>query len=145
MIYEVRKFYENTKKRKSGLIRQDLIYPELSYQIVGILFEVYKHLGSKYQEKYYQRAVADELKRCDLSFIEQAKTPLKYKNKTIGSYSLDFLVENKIALEIKKDNNFSHRNIEQVVAYLKALNLKLGILANFTTKGLMFKRILNIQ
>jgi len=109
------------------------------------LFEVFKQLGNKHHEKYYQRAVAIELKKSNLSFTEQARIPLMYKDKAIGSYRLDFLVENKVALEIKKDNNFSYKNIEQVIAYLKALDLKLGILANFTAKGLQYKRILNIN
>jgi GxxExxY protein len=69
--------------------------------------------------------------------------PLEYRGENIGTQVIDFLIEDKIVLEIKKDNNFSHKNIEQVVAYLKAFNMKLGILANFTNKGLQFKRILN--
>ena len=127
------------------LKRKDLIYPELSYQIVGILFEIFKQLESGYQEKYYQKAVALELKRCELKYKEQMQTPLNYKDEQIGKYFLDFLIENKIVLEIKKDKNFSRKNIEQVMAYLKACNLKLGILANFTKDGLKFKRIVNIK
>jgi len=127
------------------LKRKDLIYPELSYQIVGILFEIFKQLESGYQEKYYQKAVALELKRCGLKYKEQMQTPLNYKDEKIGKYFLDFLIENKIVLEIKKDKNFSRKNIEQVMAYLKACNLKLGILANFTKDGLKFKRIVNIK
>jgi GxxExxY protein len=129
----------------SKIVKKDLVYPELSYQIVGVLFEVYKQLGSKYQEKYYQKAIAVELKKSGLTFTEQTRIPLNYKETPIGSYVLDFIIENKIALEIKKNDNFSYKNIEQVVAYLKALNLKLGILANFTHKGLFYKRILNIN
>ena len=65
--------------------------------------------------------------------------PLNYKNERVGNYFLDFLIENKIILEIKKDERFSRRHIEQVYSYLK-----LGIIANFTKSGLKFKRILNI-
>lgn len=130
---------------KPVLRRKDLIYPELSYQIIGILFEIFRQLDSGFQEKYYQRAVALELKKCGLKFKEQVFLPLDYKGEKIGSYFLDFLIEDKIVLEIKKDKNFSRKNIEQVVAYLKAYNLKLGIVANFTREGLKFKRIVNIQ
>lgn len=130
---------------KVELKRKDLIYPELSYQIVGILFEIFKQLGSSYQEKYYQKAIIIELKRCGLKYKEQVSMPLDYKGEKIGNYFLDFLIEDKIVLEIKKDKNFSRKNIEQVIAYLKAFNLKLGILANFTKNGLMFKRILNLK
>lgn len=63
----------------------------------------------------------------------------------LGKYFIDFLVENKIVLEIKKGNRFSRRDIEQVYAYLKLTNLKLGIIANFTNNGIKFKRIINLD
>ncbi len=130
---------------KPELRRKDLVYPELSYEIVGALIEVFKELGSGYQEKYYQKSVALEFKKRGSKFQEQVFVPLTYKGDDIGKYYLDFLIEGKVALELKKDKPFSKKNIEQVVAYLKANNLKLGILANFTRDGLKFKRILNIQ
>ncbi len=126
------------------LVRKDLIYPELSYQIIGILFEVYNQLGSGYHEKHYQRAAAAELERCNLSFKEQSFIPLQFKDKRIGRQYLDFLIEEKIVLEIKKGDRFSKRNIEQVFNYLKTAGLKLGIIANFGSKDLKFKRIVNL-
>ena len=125
--------------------RNDLVYPELSYQIVGALFTVYNKLGSGYQEKYYQKAVGSELRSLGLLYKEQVRLPLSYNQESLGSYYLDFLIDNKIVLELKKDERFSRRNIEQVYAYLKASNLKLGIIANFGKKELQFKRILNIS
>jgi GxxExxY protein len=62
----------------------------------------------------------------------------------IGRYFLDFLVDNKIVVEIKKGDYFSKKNIEQVKAYLKVTNLKLAVLVNFTSSGVKFLRILNI-
>jgi GxxExxY protein len=100
----------------SKLLKEDLIYPELSYKIVGILFEVYKQLGSKYQEKYYQKALVVEFTKAGLAFTEQVRIPLNYKETIIGSYVLDFVIESKIALEIKKNDNFSYKNIEQVIS-----------------------------
>lgn len=132
-------------KNKSILRRNDLVYPDLCYQIIGILFEIYKELGSGYQEKYYQRIVAEEFKRCRLNYKEQVVSPLLYKGNKIGNYLLDFLIENKIVLELKKGENFSQKNIEQLYAYLKASGHKLGILANFTKTGVRFKRIVNIS
>lgn len=130
---------------KNKTLREDLVYPDLSYQIIGILYGVFNKLGSGYQEKYYQRAISTELRKANLRFLEQVGIPLEYNGERIGNYRLDFLIENKIALEIKKDNRFSRANIEQVYAYLKAFNLKLGIIANFTPQGIKFKRILNIK
>ena len=122
-----------------------VIYPELSYKIIGIIFEVYNDLGYGYQEKYYQRAIAKLFRRIDIEFREQVRIPLKFQNDKIGNYFLDFLIENKIVLEIKRGNRFSKRDIQQIYAYLKASRLKLGILINFTSKGVKFKRILNIK
>src|SRR4030042_2691293 len=120
---------------KNNLKRDDLIYPELSYEIVGILFEVYNELGCGYQEKYYQKAIAELLKKRNLSFKEQVFTPIKFQEGKIGNYFLDFLIEEKIVLEIKRGEGFATTNIMQVNCYLKTTGLKLGILANFTSKG----------
>ena len=65
------------------------------------------------------------------------------KGVKIGKCFFDFLIEDKIILEIKKDNNFSRKHIEQVHSYLKTAGLKLGIIANFTKEGIKYKRILN--
>ena len=130
---------------KPKLKRKDLVYPDLSYQVVGINFEVFKRLGSGYQEKYYQKAIAIELQNNGLKFEEQVSISLDYKGENIGRYYLDFLIENKLVLEIKRAKNFSQKNIEQVYAYLKAFDLKLGIIANFTKDGVYFKRIVNIE
>ncbi len=127
------------------LKRADLIYPELSYIIVGILFSVFKHLGGSLQEKHYQRAIAVELEKSKVSFAEQVRLPLSYKEVSIGEFYMDFLIEDKIVLEIKKDKMYSKRNFDQVNAYLKASKYKLAILANFTKDGLKFKRIVNIN
>jgi len=124
--------------------RKDLIYPELSYIIIGILFEVFNNLGPSHKEKYYQKAVTVALKSAGAHFKQQVYSPLVFKNKKVGDYFLDFLIENKIILEIKSGEKFLKQNISQVYSYLKTSNLKLGILANFTKEGLKFRRILNI-
>lgn len=120
-----------------------LIYKDLSYQIVGVLYKVYNELGGGYQEKYYQRAVSLELKRENIVFKEQIKINLAYHNQVIGKYYLDFLINNKIVLELKVAPIFYSRDIKQVLGYLKATDLKLGILASFNRRELIYKRIIN--
>ena len=129
---------------KTKVIRTDLIYPELSYKIIGILFEVFNNLGPCYREKYYQRAISSIFKKQNINFQEQVLIPLIYKDEKIGKYYLDFIIDNKIVLEIKKGDRFSRKDIEQIYSYLKAKKLKLGLLANFTNHGVKFKRILNL-
>lgn len=120
-----------------------VIYKELSFQIVGILFEVYNELGYGYQEKYYEKAIAQSFAERKIKFKRQAPFKIKFKGNVIGRNYLDFLVDGKIVLEIKKGNYFPKRNIEQVKQYLKLTKLKLAILANFTSNGVKFIRILN--
>ncbi|OGY91422.1 MAG: hypothetical protein A3H70_00145 [Candidatus Komeilibacteria bacterium RIFCSPLOWO2_02_FULL_48_11] len=122
-----------------------VIYKELSYELVGILYDVYNELGYGHPERYYQKAIAVALQRNNLLFKEQVPYVLKYKNKVIGRYFLDFLIDDKIVLELKKDGRFAKKNIEQVKSYLQATNMKLAILANFTPEGVKFLRVLNIK
>ena len=124
--------------------KSKLIYPKLSYRVVGILFDVYNELGGGYQEKYYQRAIAKRFKRENIKFQEQVVFSLEFDKEKIGRYFLDFLLENKIILEIKITPRFYIRDIRQILAYLKRTNLQLGILSSFTRNGLIFKRVINI-
>lgn len=123
----------------------ELIYPELSYDIVGVLFNVHTRLGNKYQERYYQRAVALALKKKGLEFQREIAVDLTFEGEIIGKYILDFVVENKIVLELKARPKLEKKDYKQVSAYLKANKLKLGILANFRGEKLVYKRILNSE
>ncbi len=123
----------------------DLIYKDLSYKVIGILYKTFNELGYGYQEKYYQKAIASLLKRDLLKFKEQLYVPITFNGDKIGSYFLDFLIDDKIILEIKKGKQFYKKDIEQVYAYLKQYDIKLGILARFTKDGVKIKRIVNIR
>ncbi len=106
----------------------ELIYPELSYKIVGILYKVYNQLGGGYQEKYYQQAIKRELFVQQIPFLEQVKVNFNYNGRLIGRYYLDFIIDHIIVLEIKIAPSFSMKDIMQVLNYLKQSDLKLGIL-----------------
>lgn len=120
-----------------------VIYPELSYKIVGVLYKIHRELGSRYQEKYYQRAAAIAFDQEGLKYQREIKVDLKFDDKIIGKYILDFLVEEKVVVEFKTVGRLSKEDIRQVLAYLKAKNLKLGILVNFRSTSLEYIRILN--
>ncbi|MBP9686848.1 MAG: GxxExxY protein, partial [Candidatus Doudnabacteria bacterium] len=108
------------------------------------LYSVFNELGGGYQEKYYRRAVAIGLKKAGLEYQEQVYVPLTFASESIGSYYLDFLVARSVVLEIKKGDYFAPTNIKQVYAYLQSTGLQLGLLANFTPKGVRVKRIVNV-
>jgi GxxExxY protein len=124
--------------------KTDLIYAELTEKVIGILFEVYNTLGHGHPEKTYQRAIAVALGEANLSFIEQLYVPVIFKGKVVGKNYLDFLIEDKLVLEIKKGDYFVKAHIDQVYQYLVSKNLKLGLLAYFAPKSVHFKRIVNL-
>ena len=129
---------------QGGQLKKNIIYPELSYKIVGILFEVCNELGGGYQEKYYQKALELAFENAKINYVSQCPYIIRFKEKIIGRYYMDFVLENKIVLEIKRGNYFSKSNIKQILGYLKSTKYKLGFLANFTDNGLKFKRIPNL-
>ena len=131
--------------KKVELKRKDLVYPDLSYKIIGALFDVFNELGYQYQEKYYQRGIKQLLASLEIPFQEQVVVPLEFKGKVIGRYIFDFMIDNKIILEIKRGDRFSISDIRQVLGYLKRSDLKLGILARFSSSGLRYKRIINFE
>ncbi|OGY97600.1 MAG: hypothetical protein A3A43_02130 [Candidatus Liptonbacteria bacterium RIFCSPLOWO2_01_FULL_56_20] len=120
----------------------NLVEKDLSYKVVGILFGVYNGLGGGYQEKYYQRAIARELRRQGIEFKEQLVMPLEFGGQPIGRYFLDFLIEDRMVLEVKATSRFYFRDVKQVLAYLKRANIELGVLANFSRNNLQLKRVL---
>jgi len=130
-------------KTGENVKRRDLVHPELSYKIVGALFDVYNVLGHGLLEKNYQRAVAEAFKTRGIAFKEQVPVPLSFQGKEIGKYFLDFLVEESVVLELKQGDRFRKGNLDQVNAYLRSSGLRLAILANFTQNGVLFRRIVN--
>lgn len=124
--------------------KNELLYPDLSYKILDVLFNVHNELGPGLQEKYYQRAAFKDFIQNNFKVEQQIYVPLGYKGNKIGNYYLDFLIENKIIVELKRGDHFRQSNINQIYQYLVATNLQLGILANFTTTGVQHKRIINI-
>lgn len=121
----------------------ELIYPKLSYKLMGILYKVHRELGNSYQEKYYQRAVKIALCDGGVSFEKEFEVDLVFAGGKIGHYFLDFVIDKKIALKIKTVPSFTNSYIKQVLAYLDAANLKLGIITNFRTRRLTYKRLVN--
>jgi GxxExxY protein len=130
--------------KSTALKRSDLVYPELCYQTIGVLFSVYNELGYGHKEKIYQKAVAEAFRECGLKFREQLYAPVIFRGKNIGKNYFDFLIDDKLVLEIKRDDYFHKSHIEQLYNYLVVKDLKLGLLIYFTPRNLHFKRVVNI-
>ena len=123
--------------------KEKLIYPEFSYIIMGILFEVHNKLGTKYQEKHYQRAIEIKLKELNIPYKREAKVNIEFGKEKLGEFFIDFIIDNKIILEIKKIWKITQDDIKQVLRYLKATKLRLAIIANFKHQRLEYRRVLN--
>lgn len=123
----------------------ELIYPELSYTIVGILFNVHKHLGGSFEEKYYQKAVEKLLIKQNINYSKEQNVDISFEGENIGKYFLDFLIEDKVILELKTVSLLLPIHFRQVKSYFTTKQLRLGILANFRGESLIYKRILQKQ
>jgi len=120
-----------------------LIYPELSYRIIGIAYKIYNNLGYGYQEKYYQKAFAVEFNKQNVRYKREVCIRLEYSGEKIGKYFIDFIIENKIVIELKIGSKFYQRDIRQILSYLGSNKLKLGIIILFSPSGIKYKRIIN--
>src|SRR4051812_28894379 len=98
---------------------ENLVYPELSFEIVGCAFEVFNELGYGHAEKYYQKALAVALKNKKIPHKEQVHYALRFQGESIGKGYCDFVVDNKVIVELKRNPHFSKANIDQVNRYLR--------------------------
>ncbi len=125
------------------LQNKDVIYPELSYKISGILFGVRKNLGRYKNEKQYCDAIEEELKKNKISYEREKILPESFDGEQKGRNKIDFLVEDRILLEIKAKPFITKEDYYQTRRYLDCLSKKLGILVNMRRYYINPKRILN--
>jgi len=121
----------------------EIIYRELSYKIMQAVFEVHNTLGPGFMESIYEEALAHELELRHIPFERQKEIVVKYKEQIIGNHRLDLIVEDKIILELKAVAKLTDVFKQQTISYLKATNLKLGILINFGSSKVEYIRIVN--
>jgi GxxExxY protein len=124
---------------------KDIVYPDLSYKIIGIVYKVYNKLGAGYKEKCYQNAIEMELQSNNIFYEREKEYFLFYDGKKMGKYYVDFFVENKIILELKVMKFYNNKviHLSQVLEYLKVAGIKLGIIVFFTSTGVIYKRIIH--
>ena len=118
-------------------------YPDLSFQLNGLAFDVFRKLGYGYHEKYYQRAFAQELERLGIPFKREQTLKIIYKDKIIGRYQMDFCIDGRVVIEWKVGRDFYTKHTKQMLAYLRASKLHLGLIFLCTPKGIKVKRIVN--
>ena len=128
---------------KPELKRDDLIYPELSYKLIGTAFKVFNDTGYGMNEKFYQKIFAKELESENLNFDKEKLIKINYQGEEVGRYFLDFIVDNKIVVELKVRPRFGYVHVKQVMDCLKTTGYKLAILIYFTRDGVKYRRVIN--
>lgn len=126
---------------KTGNLRMDQRDP-LTYAIIGAAMAVHRELGPGYLEAVYQQALEIELASCGIPFVSQAEIQIHYKGIPLSSpYRSDFLCFDCVILEIKAVSQFVAAHEAQLINYLKATGMAVGLLLNFGTPSLVYQRL----
>lgn len=120
-------------------------YEELTHKIIGCAMKVHSVLGNGFQEVIYQRALAIEMTKQGLSFQREMEMAIFYDGINIGTRRVDFFVEEKIMVELKAITQLEEVNLAQAMNYCQAYKLPIGLLINFGSKSLEYKRVYNVN
>jgi GxxExxY protein len=123
------------------MIKEQYKHSDLTGKIIGCAMEVHKFLGNGFQEVIYQRALAIEMTKQGLSFDREVEMPLFYDDQPIGSRRVDFLVDQKVMVELKALIKLEEVHLAQGLNYLVAYKVDLGLLLNFGAQSLEVKRL----
>jgi GxxExxY protein len=116
-------------------------HQDLTYEIIGAAMEVHSDLGPGYKEEIYQKALEIELRNRKIQFEPQKSIEIRFKGEMVGWQLLDFFVDDKVVVEIKALSKLDTDHEAQIISYLKATDSEIGLLINFGTRRLEYKRI----
>jgi len=125
------------------MAEKDLLYSDETHKIIGAAMEVHKTLGAGFLESVYEESLAHEFELQNILFEKQKSIEVFYKNKKVKQFVCDFIVDAKIIIEIKAIKKITDIETAQVLNYLKATGLKVGLLLNFGSNSLECKRFVN--
>src|SRR5438874_1779187 len=118
-------------------------HSELTGKIIGCAMKVHSVLGTGFQEVIYQRCLAIEMQSQGLGFARELEMNIYYNGVDVGTRRVDFLVEDKVMVELKALSQLDDTHLAQTLNYLEAYKLDTGLLINFGAKSLQFKRVTN--
>jgi GxxExxY protein len=121
----------------------ELLFSEITHRVIGAAMQVHSTLGNRFQEVIYQRALSIELEQHGVGHEREYEMPVYYRDRQVGSRRVDFLIEGKIAVELKAITVLEPVHLAQAKNYLEAYNLQTGLLINFGAKSLEFRRLRN--
>ena len=118
------------------------LYKDECYKIIGACMAVHRELGHGFLEPVYQEALSIEFHYKGIPFVREQELSIKYRGIELNKiYKADFVCYNSIIVELKAISELSNDHIAQLINYLKATNLKVGLLINFGTSSLQHKRL----
>jgi GxxExxY protein len=127
---------------RGRVVKAEYPLSELTGKIIGCAMEVHRILGNGFQEVIYQRALAKEMALQGLSFSREYEMQIMYKGDEIGTRRVDFFVEAQVMVEIKAVIALEDVHLAQAINYLEAYGLDIGLLLNFGSRSLQFKRVM---
>lgn len=125
------------------MINKKYLYSDITEKIIGCAMRVHKKLGNGYREEAYQRCLTIEFDRIGLSYEREIEIPIYYDNFKVGVRRADFVVEKKIIIETKAIRKLENDDWAQAINYLEVFKYEIGLLINFGSKSLEFKRFIN--
>lgn len=120
-----------------------MLHENITEKILSCCFEVINELGAGFLESVYQKALLIVLQENGLSVEVEKRIPVNFRGKQIAIFDADILVEHAVIIELKCSKNLVPENSAQVINYLKALGIPVGLLVNFGNKNLEYKRLHN--
>ncbi len=123
----------------------DYKFKEITEKIIGSAMKVHAALGNGFQEVIYQRALEIEMQETGLKFARELNMPIYYEGRNIGERRVDFFVGEKIMVELKAIISLENVHLAQAKNYLEAYNIQVGLLINFGSISLQFKRLENLK
>ena len=120
----------------------EILFKELSYQIIGIAFKIHTKLGSALPEHCYHHAFEHELTSQGIPFTTQQIHQVYYSDANVGHFYSDLIIDSKIIIELKSDEKITTNHFAQLFTYLRVCKLKVGYLINFGSRSLQFKRLI---
>ncbi len=118
-------------------------YSDITEKIIGCAMKVHNTLGNGFQEVIYQRCLAIEMEKQGLRFVREQEQTIFYDKIDVGTRRVDFLVEDKVLIELKAITELEKVHLAQALNYLEAFNLEIGLLINFGNTRLEFRRLIN--
>ena len=118
-------------------------YADVTGKIIGCAMNVHSTLGNGFQEVIYQRCLSLEFDNAGLQYQRELEIPIYYSGVDVGSRRADFIVEDKVLVELKAISELTDSHTAQIINYLEAYKREVGLLINFGEKSLVFRRFVN--